>query len=75
MIPKHWGWAIITLIYKKGKGVDPAFAESDQRNICQTSTSEIDWLESEDILKEEQFGFTKGQSTLDYAWVLQHLVE
>ena len=34
-----------------------------------------DWLDSEDILVDEQAGFKVGQSTLDHALVLQHLVE
>lgn len=35
----------------------------------------IAWLESEDILRDEQAEFRTGQSTVDHALVLQHLVE
>lgn len=81
-IPEDWGLAIIVPIYKKGDKNDPGnYRPISLLNIISKMYALHlldklqEWLEEEDIIREEQAGFRKNRSAIDHALVLKHLSE
>ena len=79
--PRTWSESIIVPIYKRGDRTDP----DNYRGITITSIfskvflhivqDRIDqWLNTNDVIVEEQAGFRKGYSTIDNIFVLNCLV-
>uniref|UniRef100_A0A803TKK2 ribonuclease H n=1 Tax=Anolis carolinensis TaxID=28377 RepID=A0A803TKK2_ANOCA len=81
-VPSGWKLSIIVPIFKKGDKADP-------RNYRPISLIDItakiyarylldkveEWAENNRIIKEEQAGFRQGYSTIDNAFILQHVID
>ena len=79
--PSAWGEAIIVPIHKKGDKTNP----NNYRGIALLSCISkifmkiinkrlVQWADTEDKIREEQAGFTKGKSTIDQIFIFQSLV-
>lgn len=78
--PPSWNSALIVLIHKKGPRTDPAnFRPISLLNVIGKIYSRFllnkltTWMESNNIIAEEQAGFRPGRSTTDQILILNHL--